>query len=85
MGVTIRYAPSSTVSVGEKYQVIIFPCTAVVLWSNFLLPHRVMIQNYRNGSFEGRPVLGQHTSPKTGRVVYTPTYSLFYAAQYMKP
>jgi hypothetical protein len=35
-GVTIRYAPSSTVLVGEKYQVSIFPCTVVVKLSIIL-------------------------------------------------
>ena len=39
------------------------------------------LQSYRNGSFEGRPVLGQPTSPKTGQVIYDQPYSLFYAAQ----
>ena len=35
-GVTIRYAPSSTILVGEKYQVSIFPCTVVVKLSIIL-------------------------------------------------
>ncbi len=85
MRVTIRYSPSSTVSVDEMYQVSVLSCTAVVLWSNILLLCRVMSLNSQNGSFEGCPVLGQPTNHKTGRVVYAPTYSLFYAAQYLKP
>ena len=38
--------------------------------SVILLPHRTMFENYRNGIFQGRPVLGRPTRPETGRVFF---------------